>query len=262
MIRCERIKGCLSVEAQGVVIRDVAIACTSGKTGEAANGTGVIKIQDGASARIVNVAINGMKGVHACIWHQGTKMYAQAVNCSGANDGIWSWADATYSNTTGNHFTIRDSYFHDFTDRTSNGHIDGYQTTGAAYGLIAHNTYLMTSDTGGNLSDSAIAIWDGTRTSHNIVVRRNLIAGGGFSIYAEDYSPSETSPAGGNKVTDIRFIGNLFSTHLFGCVGNFGVWFPRGGPPSDGWHRRGNRILETGASVDGGNPTYQGHLCT
>jgi len=250
----------LSIEAPNVTVRDVQIACTSGKTGTDANGTAVIYIDDGASATIDHVDLNGMNGVHACVWHQGVAMTAVAINCYGINDGIFSWADTDYSSTTGDHFTIRDSYFHDFTSKTSNGHIDGYQTEGAGDGLISHNTYLMTSDDN-NSTDSAIAIWNSLKSSHDISVTNNLIAGGGFAVYAEDYNPSEENPAGGYTVTNISFVGNRFSTRLFGCVGYFGVWFPRGNPP-DKWRRSNNAVLETGARIDTGNPTFAGRSCT
>jgi len=260
VIECRNITGCLSIEAHNVTVRNVRISCTSGRTGENANGTGVIKIEDGASAIIQHVTIDGMRGVHACIWHQGTSLVANRVNCSGVNDGIFSWADTGFSPTTGNHFTITNSYFHGFTTRTANGHIDGYQTEGAAHGLIKHNTYLMTSDDN-NGSDSAIAIWDSLKSSSDITVQHNLIAGGGFSIYAEDYSPSESSPRGGYSVSNIHFVDNVFSRHLFGCVGYFGVWYPRG-KPTDGWRRSGNTILESGANIDRHNPSYHGRSCT
>jgi hypothetical protein len=260
LIKCESITGCLSIEAKNVTIRDVGIACTSGRTGENANGTAVIKVQDGASATVNHVTVNGMKGVHACIWHQGTKLAVNALNCRQVNDGIFSWADTSYSSTTGNHFTVTNSYFHAFTTRTANGHIDGYQTEGAAYGLIKHNTYKMTSDDK-NSTDSAIAIWDGIRSSHDIRVQGNLIEGGGFSVYAEDYSPSEGSPRGGHSVTKVSFVNNVFSRHLFGCVGYWGVWYPRG-KPTDGWRRSGNVVLETGAKIDTRNPSSGGHVCS
>jgi hypothetical protein len=61
-------------------------------------------------------------------------------------------------------------------------------------------------------------------------------------------------------VTKIRFVGNVFSRHLFGCVGSWGVWFPRG-RPTDGWRRSGNRVLETRADIDSRNPTSNGRAC-
>jgi hypothetical protein len=254
-ISCQRIVGCLNVEAPNVTIHDVAIRCTSGRTGEAANGTAVIDVRPGGAATIRRVAVNGMRGVHACVWHMGKRLRVNKLDCKGVNDGIFSWGDRGQ----GDDFVIRNSFVHDLTTRTANGHVDGYQTTGALHGRLIHNTWLITTDAH-NDANSAIAIWNSTRNSRDIVVRHNLIAGGGFSVYAHDYSPSEAHPQGGNTVTDTHFVDNVFSRHLFGCVGFFGIWFPRG-RPSDGWHRSGNRLLETGGNVDRGNPSYRGRSC-
>jgi hypothetical protein len=267
VISCERITGRLFVTAPDVHISNVSIVSNSGKVGEAANGSAGITIDDGASATIDHVTINGEDGVHACIWDQGTHMSVNAVDCHGVDDGIWSWADTGYSMTTGDHFTIRNSYFHGFTHRTSNGHEDGYQTEGASHGLIEHNTYLM-----GATADSAVAIWDGLKSARDITVAGNLMTGGSFTVYAQDYNPGAGGPgmpsaAGGASVTSIRFTDNSFSTYAAGCVGKYGVWFtrptwaPYHGGPTDGWHRSGNKVLETGENVDAGNPHNGGALC-
>ena len=58
-------------------------------------------------------------------------------------------------------------------------------------------------------------------------------------------------------MTNIVFTNNRFSTALFGCVGYYGIWYTRGAP-SDGWHRSGNTVLETGANVDAKNPSNGG----
>jgi hypothetical protein len=267
VISCKKIMGLIDIQARNVTIRDSVVSGDSGRTGEDANGTAVIKVEDGASAVIDRVTVIGNDGVHACIWHQGTSLVVDAVNCSGADDGIWSWPDASYSGTTGNHFVIENSYLHDFTTRTSNGHEDGYQTEGASFGIIRHNTFRMTAD-----ADSAIAIWDGLRSAKSIRVTDNLITGGGFSIYAEDYDPGDSSPgnpsaAGGFQVSDIVFTRNFFSTFAAPCVGQFGVWFyrpswlPYHGGPSDGWNRQGNTVIETGQNIDDGNPQAAGQAC-
>lgn len=255
-IQCRAITGCLAVEARNVLIRNVRIRCSSGSTGEAANGSGVIKIYGGASATVVSTAIDAARANHSCIWHEGARMAVRRVDCWGANDGIFSWSG---DGGAGNDFRITRSYFHDFTTETANGHVDGYQTEGASKGVIAGNTFLMTSDDD-KAANAAISIWNGMRDSRDIMVRGNLIAGGGFAIYAEDYSPSEDSPQGGYVVERVTFRDNLFSRRLYGCVGYWGVWFHVG--PTDGWHRQGNRLLETGESLDGGNPSYDGQSCT
>jgi len=267
VISCEDITGMIDIDAPNVTIKNSIVTSNSGKTGEDANGTSDILVDDGASAVIDQVTINGDDGVHACIWHEGTSLVADAVNCYGSDDGIFSWDDSSYSDTTGDNFVIKNSYFHNFTAATSNGHEDGYQTEGASGGLIEHNTYQMTAD-----SDSAVAIWDQLRNSSDITVNDNLITGGGFAIYAEDYDPGDGGPGdpsaiGGFSVTQITFTDNVFSTQASGCVGQFGVWFdrptwaPYDGGPTDGWHRSGNRVLETGENVDSGNPHDNGALC-
>jgi hypothetical protein len=271
VVACQKIRGMLFVEAPHVVIKNVTIIANSGKKGTQANGTADITVADGASATVTNATINGDNGVHACIWHQGARLTVTAVNCYGVDDGIFSWADtgskSTAAEASGGHFTIRDSYFHGFTHATSNGHEDGYQTEGAGNGLIEHNTYRMTAS-----ADSAIAIWDSLKSSHHITVTGNLITGGGFAVYAEDYYPGDGGPGqpsstGGFSVTGIRFSNNVFSTFASGCVGRFGVWFdrpawaPYHGGPTDGWRRSGNRVLETGENIDSHNPSLNGALC-
>jgi hypothetical protein len=259
VISCQDIVGGLDIRAKRVVVKNSRVRFDGG----GANGSSVITIEEGADATIDHVELNGSNHTHACVWHQGTAMASHALNCYGINDGIFSWADTGYSPTTGDSFTIDNSYFHDFTTNAANGHEDGYQTEGASHGVIRHNTYLMTT-----AADSAIAIWNSLKSSNDITVDNNLITGGGFSIYAEDYHPSVSSPAGGYSLTNINFTNNKFSRRAANCVGNFGVWFYRAswlpyyGGPTDGWHRSGNVVLETGENIDGGNPHVNGTLCS
>jgi hypothetical protein len=251
VISNEKITGRVRIRASNVTIRNSWVISTGGGT----NGTGVIELAPGASATIDHVTIDGGNNAHACIWHAGAAMTAVGVNCSRVNDGIFSWQDSG-GTSQGNNFTIRDSYFHGLTEATGNGHIDGYQTEGARNGVIRHNTFDISSG-----QNAAVSIWDGYKSSDNIAVDNNLMTGGGFTVYAEDYSPSESSPGGGFTVTNVRITNNRFSTRYFGCVGQFGVWFSRGAP-TDGWHRSGNTVLETGQRIDSTNPTSAGRLCT
>jgi hypothetical protein len=253
VVSCEKITGNVDITAANVTLKNSTISANSGKTGEAANGTGAIKIEDGASAIIDHDSINGNDAVHACIWDQGNSMTATNNNCTGQNDGIFSWADTSFSQTTGDNFDIENNYLHGFTTATANGHIDGYQTEGANNGKIIHNTFDVSQD-----QDSDVAIWDSLKSSSNITVDNNLMAGGGFAVYSEDYSPSQANPVGGFTETNIMFTNNKFSTIHFPCVGSFGVWFDvsnaYNGAATDGWHRSGNVVLETGQNVDNGNP--------
>jgi len=239
----EKITGRVYIAAKNVVIRNSWIISNGGAT----NASGVIVVRPGASAIIEHNLLDGKDETHAGIWYEGASLVARANHIRGTNDGIFSW--------DGDNFTIEDNYLHAFTTKAGNGHVDGFQTEGASHGIIRHNTIDVTQG-----QTSAIAIWNSRRDSDDILVENNLLAGGGFSVYAEDYSPSEASPAGGYRVTNIRFVNNVFSTVHYPCVGFYGVWFTRGSP-TDGWHRSGNTVLESGQSIDSRNPLVNGVEC-
>jgi hypothetical protein len=299
-ISCQNITGGVNVRAQNVTIKNSIVSYNAGG-GLAASGTGVININDGGSATIDHVELNGLDGTHACIWDEGVKgstlaysVVAKNVKCHDTNDGFWNWwwASDTHAGA-GSDFIYQDSYLYNFTEDASNGHIDGYQTEGTTNGQITHNTFYMVRRpgdvdiSGGNL-DSSIAIWDDWNqgsnptglVTNNIVVSNNLLSGGGFTAYAEDYSgpngiAAENVPnsnVGGDSMTNIQFLNNKFSTHVGGaCVGQWGTWFYRGawspyyGGPTDLWNqggsfRAGNVVLETGENIDTGGPTgCEGH---
>jgi len=290
VISCQNITGGLQITAQNVTIKNSIISYDGGGAG----GSGVININDGASATVDHVELNGLDHTHACIWDEGMKgsslqysMVAKNVNCHDVNDGIFSWWWATDKNAgAGSDFLIQDSYFHDFTENAANGHIDGYQTEGARNGVIDHNAYLMTRTpndvtvSGGGV-DSAIALWDDYNqstptglTAGNFTVSNNLLTGGGFTSYAEDLSGPNgqaqenvpNSAVGGNSLVNVNFVNNSYSTYLYPCVGVWGTWFYRGawpsyyGGPTDLWNqggsiRSGNIVLETGENIDTGGPT-------
>jgi len=246
-----RVSGGIQVRAQNVVIRNSWVTNSAG----GANGSGVVNINPGFSATIDHSVLDGSNATHACIWDEGKSMVATNNECIGVNDGIFSWATQVGVDGTGDNFRIEGNWLHAFTTQAANGHIDGYQTEGAKHGVIRHNTIDVSQD-----QDSTVAIWNSRKNADDIVVDNNLLAGGGFAAYAEDYSPSEGNPAGGYTVTNVSFTNNRFSTVHYGCVGYWGVWFPRGAP-SDGWRRSGNVVLESGQKVDTGNPTNNGVPC-
>ena len=246
-----KVSGGIQVQAQNVTIRNSWVTNSAGGS----NGSGVVNINPGYSATIERTTLDGQNATHACIWNEGRSMTARANNCSGVNDGIFLWATQEGVDGTGDNFAIEDNWLHGFTTAAANGHIDGIQTEGTKHGVIRHNTIDVAQS-----QTSAVSLWNSRKSTDDVQVDRNLMAGGGFTAYAEDYSPSESNPAGGYSVTNVTFTNNTFSTARYGCVGYWGVWFPRGAP-SDGWKRSGNVILETGQRIDSGNPTYNGSTC-
>jgi hypothetical protein len=257
VIEGERIIGALEIAAKNVTIRNCLIISNFSDrgTGRALTGTGVITIRPGASAKVSHCTLDGSNATHAGIWHSGSSLTAIANNVLRVTDGIFSWSDRS-SQTAGWNVTLEDNYFHDFTTAAANGHIDGYQTEGASHVVIRHNTFYITQP-----QTAAVSIWNSMRNSDDFVIDNNLVAGSGFIMYAQDYSPSEQDPRGGYSVTNVVHTNNRFSTVLYPCAGHFGVWYPRGAP-TDGWHRAGNMILETGENVDSSNPHVSGKVCS
>jgi hypothetical protein len=259
VINGEKITGSLTITGQNVTIKNSLIMYT----GSGGGGSGAIKILPGGSAVIDHVEINGQSAVHACIWHEGTSLSVTNVNCHDVEDGIFSWdSNNGVDDGQGDNFTIENNYIHTLNGLESNGHYDGYQTEGAKNGIIRHNTFGLATNASG-----VISIWDSQKSSSNILVENNLITGGGFAMYAEDYHPSEatntspSNPVGGYTVTNITYTNNKFSNYLSSCVGDYGIWFYRSGwppyygGPTDGWRRTGNIVMETGFNLDNGNPS-------
>jgi hypothetical protein len=231
------------IDAKNVTVKNSWIIESAGGV----NASGVIKIEPGATATIQRTTLDGSNATHSGIWYEGASLVARENNIYGVNDGIFSW-DA-------DNFVIEDNYLHDFTENAGNGHVDGFQTEGASHGIIRHNVFDVQQD-----QTSAVAIWNGRRDSDDILIENNLMAGGGFTVYAEDYSPSGDNPQGGYSVTNIRILNNKFSNGRYSCVGFWGVWYPRGAP-TDGWNRLGNVVLETQQNIDSSNPIVNGSEC-
>lgn len=265
----KQINGNLTIDADNVTIKNSLI----NYSGSGGGGSGAVKILANATAIIDHVEINGNSAVHACVWHEGSSAVITYLKCHDVEDGVFSWFQNAGSPISGNNLTMENSYIYRLNAVESNGHWDGYQTEGAQHVVLRHNVFDMNQN-----ANAAIAFWNDQQTTDDVLVENNLIRGGGFSVYAEDYSPSEptnSSPnnaVGGNAMTNVRFLNNKFSDVDSGCVGSFGVWFFRSawnyqGGPTGGWGangnlRSGNTVLETGASVDNSNPSVNGVVCS
>ncbi len=248
VISCQRFSGTVVIQAKNVTIRDSSVTVD----GQGGNGGGAIVVNDGGTAVIEHVEIDGLGRTHACVWHQGEGVSVTAMECRGVVDGLVAWARTEYSPTAGDNFVLHNSYLHSFTHDASNGHIDGFQTLGATNGLIEGNVFDMPAS-----GNSAVAIWNTRKNASNIQVIGNLMTGGQFTVYAQDNHPSTTG-SGGYTVTNIIFSNNRFSTRADVCIGDWGPWYHDAdlsydAGPSDGWNRSGNIIVETGQNVDGGN---------
>lgn len=134
----------------------------------------------------------------------------------------------------GTSFAVYDSYFHDiFTPDGQDWHADGIQSAESVSNItIKHNTILLTGgETGainiiGNPGDSI----------SNVLIENNLMAGGGYTVYA-----------GAPSTSNYRVINNHFSTRYHSKVGVYNIWYPN---LLSSVTRSGNVIHETGASAN------------
>jgi hypothetical protein len=131
---------------------------------------------------------------------------------------------------------IEDNYVHDFGNVSADQHADGLQTNGTSNAVVRHNVVLLNEVDG---MTGAISVFGGT----DVAVERNMVAGGGYTIYpgtAED--------------TGISFTDNCFSTIFYpgqAQTGLFGPWYPVDNPT--GLVRTGNTWCDgplAGQAVD------------
>lgn len=181
------IRGCITVDAPNVTIRDSKITCT-GFYG-IASFTGAYS---GGRLRIEDVEVD-------CQDHNTTavgsfNVTALRMNIHGCENGF----------DIDNTFTVQDTYIHDLYEGAT-GHADGVQLAGGSNITIVHNTIF---DPGGTS-----AIISNPDKNSNVLVQSNLMAGGAYTLYC----PSDSS-------TDYRVIGNRVSTVFSSKGGEYGPW--------------------------------------
>jgi len=181
------IRGCVTVDAPNVTIRDSKITCT-GYYG-IGSFTGAYS---GGRLRIEDVEVD-------CQDHNTTavgsyNVTALRMNIHGCENGF----------DIDNTFTVQDTYIHDLYEGAT-GHADGIQLPGGSNITITHNTIF---DPGGTS-----AIISNPDQNSDVLVQSNLMAGGAYTLYC----PRDSS-------TNYRVIGNRVSTVFSSKGGEFGPW--------------------------------------
>jgi hypothetical protein len=123
--------------------------------------------------------------------------HALRVNVSGAGDGV----------SIGNDSSLTDSYVHDL-DNSPGQHNDGINADGRQRSSIIHNTILNS-----NSQTSAVTIGN-TNDPSDLLVKDNLLAGGGYTVYAG---------LGAGAGHGIIFQNNIFSRQYFPNSGYYGT---------------------------------------
>jgi hypothetical protein len=158
-----------------------------------------------------------------------TSRIAAAIGSSAGNAEIdhcefRRWSNPIYmarDTGTGDHWNIHDNYIHDPVN-LGQDHIDGMNLWGDGQTdfTIHHNTVLNSQP-----QTSCIA---NPGTTSNILITDNLMAGGGYTIYAG---------AGRGGVTGERIVGNYFSTRYYPKCGHFNIagYCPTWGTDGNEW---------------------------
>jgi hypothetical protein len=185
----------ISVEANNVTIKNSRVI-TAGEWG-------IIQRQ-GAKGLVVRdseIRGNGKDRLQQAIANQGGNITILRNDLSNISDAV--------STSSG---LIEDNYLHD-PAYFDGDHTDMIQaTSGPPPGqrlVIRHNTVINTLD-----QTSAVALFQDFGVQHDAVIENNLLAGGGYSLYA----------GAGEKGAsyNIKVIGNVFSREVHKSSGQFG----------------------------------------
>jgi len=210
----------LYITADNVTFRNVRILFT----GAVNEGFTAVAVNGGANTTFENCEIDGQSRVARGI--AGDPGPFTVRNCEIHHVGNGVEVDSP--------FTIEGNYLHDIvTPEGLDWHADGIQTPKSGQDMIIrHNTILLTGPETGAIN----IMGDETTPARNVLVEHNLMAGGGYTVYA-------------GPGANYRVINNRFSTRTYPRVGTAGVWY--WDPSEDGdVLRSGNEILETGVSAN------------
>lgn len=187
------VRGCIDVQAPNVVIQN-------SKVSQPASGCYTL-IKSGSSGLLVrNVELDGggdadVSGIAA------TNYVAERLDIHGVGDG--AGADGNV--------TIRDSYIHDLVE-ANGSHNDGIQTTQGS-GIVIEGNRIENPHT----QTSAIMIGADLGNVGSVTVSGNLLAGGGYALYAG------ARPPGGRSLGNIQVTRNVFSSVFFPSSGYYGA---------------------------------------
>jgi hypothetical protein len=186
VIDSKDIRGCVSIHAPGVIIRNSKIACSSSYAVDSIGYTGTWLLIEDSEIQCNNTSGTAVGEENVTI--RRTSIY-------GCENGF----------DVNKNFLIEDNYIHDLY-QSSVAHTDGVQMWNTATGVtIQHNRISSNNGTS--------AIISPTNATLGTIIRDNLFAGGAYSLYCVQGGP------GGQQV-----INNHFSTIFYSTVGAYGPW--------------------------------------
>ena len=191
------VDGCITIgaNADNVTIRNVLV--------KSSGCFWLINTHSGATGlQIIDTELDGMDNPVNDAGIGGDNYTATRVNVHNTIDGM----------KVGYGTTVQDSYIHDM-HATSTSHNDGIQSLGTIGLSIEHNTIFDSGD------GTAIILLTGVASDmRDISIDRDLLAGGGFTVYG-GYSAGQDDVS---KVSNISITDNRFSTVYHPASGYYG----------------------------------------
>jgi hypothetical protein len=176
------VTGTVTIAASDVTLMDSRIMPSAGATGIAVRYSGV------SGVVIEHVEIDGADHSPSAVGITGSGFIVEAANIHGTADAI----------DVGSNDVVRDSWIHDLFV-VPGDHTDGVQSSGGANVVISHNTI----NAEGSHVNSAVILGADLGPLINSVVIGNLLAGGGFTVYA---GTNGTYSSGVITIADNRFV--------------------------------------------------------
>jgi hypothetical protein len=153
VVQGEDIRGCVSVEAANVTIKDSKITCT-GYYGVATGTAGGLLVEDSEiDCQHHNTTGIGSAGV-----------IARRLDIHGCENGL----------DVDRNVTIEDNYIHDLYEGAT-GHADGVQLSIGVNVTMQHNTIFDPNGTSAMISNGS--------DIQNVLVASNLMSGGAYTLY-------------------------------------------------------------------------------
>lgn len=204
------IRGCVSVRATNVTIRNSRITCGSWYAIGVQAGTGSdVWVAPSANLLVENVEIvmssMDMKGIAFDGYTARRVWFHGGSDCAHFGENV----------------TVEDSFCDIPAGRSiGSAHIDGMQSDGGRNIVLRHNTIRVPYS-----QTSAILMSTNTSPIYDVTIVDNLMAGGGYTIYCG-------TDSGGPVRGTLTFSGNVIAKTYFP---KGGYWGPVVGCPSAGW---------------------------
>ena len=211
------VRGCITVRAKGVVIRNVKVTC---------GGWYAISVNTGPSSNRWNAPDAGLVVEDTEINLAG-RLDGKAIAFDGytlRRVHVYGGADCAHA---GVNVTIVDSFCDIPAGGPADGpHYDGIQSDGGRNIVIRHNTIRVPYG-----QTSAILMSTNTSAIRDVVIQDNLVAGGGYTIYCG-------TDQGGRVQGMLTFAGNRVAKTYFP---KGGYWGPTTSCPAGGavWDETG-----------------------